>query len=167
MFSKGDILKVSRLLYYHYGVYVGDGRVIHFSAPEGMSETDPFSADIFEVTLSEFSKGEMPFVDNRCRPSFSPDEIVERARMMLGTQRGNYNLFGNNCEHFANWCKTGQTMSFQSQSVSSIIKELSAPLGGFADIFENVRSDIGQACYDNILKSKYVRGSISNRKYLS
>lgn len=26
-----------------------------------------------------------------------------------------------------------------------IIKGFSAPLGGFADIFENVRSDIGQA----------------------
>lgn len=42
---------------------------------------------------------------------FSPEETVARAESKLGCKK--YNLFFNNCEHFAIWCKTGLHISEQ------------------------------------------------------
>ncbi|MFQ9674660.1 MAG: lecithin retinol acyltransferase family protein [Clostridium paraputrificum] len=38
-------------------------------------------------------------------------ETVKRALSRIGERR--YNLFTNNCEHFATWCKTGVSYSKQ------------------------------------------------------
>ena len=40
-----------------------------------------------------------------------PDVVVERGKSKLGETK--YNLFTNNCEHFAQWCKTGCSRSEQ------------------------------------------------------
>ena len=42
---------------------------------------------------------------------FHRDIVVRRAINKLGEP--DYNLFGNNCEHFAHWCKTGKKISSQ------------------------------------------------------
>lgn len=42
---------------------------------------------------------------------YSPEETVKRARSRIGERR--FSLISNNCEHFAIWCKTGITQSFQ------------------------------------------------------
>ncbi len=42
---------------------------------------------------------------------YTPEETVARARSRLGET--SYNLFTNNCEHFAIWCKTGVSESLQ------------------------------------------------------
>ena len=42
---------------------------------------------------------------------FSPEETVARAYSRLGER--NYNLLTNNCEHFAIWCKTNISESWQ------------------------------------------------------
>ena len=42
---------------------------------------------------------------------FGGMEVVSRAESRLG--ENGYNLFGNNCEHFAHWCKTGRHRSAQ------------------------------------------------------
>jgi len=39
------------------------------------------------------------------------DTVLARARSRLGER--NYNVFSNNCEHFATWCKTGSEHSQQ------------------------------------------------------
>ena len=41
----GTILRVFRGFYFHYGVYVGNGRVVHFCST-GDNELDSASADI-------------------------------------------------------------------------------------------------------------------------
>ena len=160
MFTKGDVLRVNRVFYYHYGVYVGNGRVVHFSAPKGENEINPFMADICEVSLEEFAKDAIPEVDTNFKPAFDPETIVKRARRMIGTQMGRYNLAGNNCEHFANWCKTGQTVSHQSNEVGEMMKPLSQAAGKLLESFVGVRSEIGQQCYDDIWKGKEVKPSI-------
>jgi cell wall-associated NlpC family hydrolase len=50
----GDILAVSRGLYYHYGVYAGRNRVIHYT-----SNTGDFGEDIYvhETTVNRFLRG--------------------------------------------------------------------------------------------------------------
>lgn len=50
---------------------------------------------------------------------YSNDEVIERAESMLPDSTGEknkfkiYNLFTNNCEHFATWCVVGQRQSSQ------------------------------------------------------
>lgn len=122
-YKKGDVLEVVRGLYSHYGVYAGDGKVIHFTADDGSghSETDPNNADIIETDLSVFQKGGHINVDNQEEAKYSRDEIVSRARALIGTQKGNYDLVTNNCEHFAKYCKTGSKISDQVDEVRTVV----------------------------------------------
>ena len=46
---------------------------------------------------------------------FSPEETVERAYSRLGER--DYNLLTNNCEHFAIWCKTNISESWQIEEL--------------------------------------------------
>ena len=46
---------------------------------------------------------------------YSAEEVVKRARSKVGTGQGEYNLWTNNCEHFAMWCKTGESRCSQMQ----------------------------------------------------
>lgn len=53
---------------------------------------------------------------------YSPEETVKRAYSRLGEK--SYNLIGNNCEHFAIWCKTGIAESYQVNAVLKLLKAL-------------------------------------------
>ena len=46
---------------------------------------------------------------------YSAKETVARAKSCLG--KAGYELLGNNCEHFALWCKTGVKTSHQVNAV--------------------------------------------------
>lgn len=107
----GDILVVERRdkLYFHYAVYVGNGRIIHYA-----SDTGDWGEHIYihEAPLKEFTH-DIPvikictFPEDSTLPGYhlySAEETVERARSRLGEEK--YDLFFNNCEHFAIWCKT-------------------------------------------------------------
>ena len=52
----GDVIYASRGLYKHYGIYIGNGRVVHFAALGG-NELDASKAEIVETSLAEFLKG--------------------------------------------------------------------------------------------------------------
>lgn len=127
----GDIIGVKRFLYSHYGVYVGDNKVIHYSGAES-----DFSGKktVRYGTMDEFLSGqkeffELVFPDIHKRPEkearyetqslkyhlYSPEETVKRAESRLGEDK--YNLALNNCEHFAIWCKTGISESYQVKDV--------------------------------------------------
>jgi len=59
-------------------------------------------------------------------PCFSNEETLQRAFSQLG-KRG-YSLIGNNCEHWARWCRTGEHYSEQIIKFRSLVKEKSATL---------------------------------------
>src|SRR6185369_13976050 len=44
-------------------------------------------------------------------------EVVARATSRLG--QSGYDLFANNCEHFARWCKTDEHLSEQSRAAAA------------------------------------------------
>lgn len=101
--------------YEHHGIYIGDGKVIHFAARGGDFSTD---IKIRKTTLEKFlDGGELEFrdfdaVDNDQR--YSNDMVVKRAMRVLKSQNfGSYNLLTNNCEHFANYCVFGKKFSEQ------------------------------------------------------
>jgi hypothetical protein len=116
----GDILYVSRGLYKHYGIYAGDGKVIHF-APLAGAEINAENAVIHETSLENFLKDGTLAVDKKAKAKFSRQKIVERARSQIGSKK--YDLVFNNCEHFARWCKTGIYESNQVNSAIDIVVE--------------------------------------------
>ena len=146
--KNGDVLRVNRGLYSHYGVYVFDSNhVIHYTGATGPED---FNGIVRETSLAEFLNGseryhvctfpESPEKLIIPRDSqhkiftlwqmlktaklkdyhlYSGDETVSRARSKLG--QGGYNLAFNNCEHFAVWCKTGVKDSSQVNHFLDII----------------------------------------------
>jgi len=106
-FTPGTHLVTDRTGYTHHGIYVGDGRVVHYAGLANGLESGP----VEEVSLEEFANGERVFASAHSARSFSAAEIVARARSRLGENL--YNLFRNNCEHFSQWCVTGRKRSRQ------------------------------------------------------
>jgi hypothetical protein len=103
----GAHLTTSRRGYLHHGVYVGDGRVVHYSGLSGFWQCGP----VEEVSLTRFAAGHCVQVVDRGRSAYSPQEIVRRARSRIG--ENDYRLLTNNCEHFCNWCLYGRSRSAQ------------------------------------------------------
>ena len=105
--GRGDHIRVNRGLYWHHGIDVGDGTVVHAAGEPGRRK---IGAIVRCTSMAEFLRGgRLVRVD--AVGSLPADEIVDRARQALG--RGGYSLFFNNCEHFARWCQTGELGSRQ------------------------------------------------------
>ncbi|BAT51813.1 serine/threonine protein kinase [Nostoc sp. NIES-3756] len=83
----------------HHGIDCGDGTVIHYTGES-----------VCRISIYEFSKGKKinTWIYDNCD---HPDLVLLRAESRLGER--NYHLILNNCEHFANWCKTGIAESEQ------------------------------------------------------
>ena len=100
--AAADHLRVPRQhgLFLHHGIDLGDGTVAHYL--EGR--------EILRSSLDNFSRGQEVSVVSH--DEASPAGVtLRRAMGRIGEQ--NYNLLFNNCEHFANWCKTGRHRSGQ------------------------------------------------------
>lgn len=103
----GAHLTTARRGYNHHGVYVGRGRVVHYSGLSGLWQCGP----VEEVSLSRFVNGHPVRIIDHLESQYSPEEIVWRARSRLG--ENDYRLLTNNCEHFCNWCLSGISRSAQ------------------------------------------------------
>jgi Lecithin retinol acyltransferase len=102
--ARGDQIYVMRplagldSLYQHHGIDCGDGTVIHYYKPG--------EAEISRTSYETFAQGK-PVYTKQYTTSYVPDVVIERAESRLGERQ--YNLLTNNCEHFATWCKIGQS----------------------------------------------------------
>ena len=136
----GDVIFVNRYirLYRHFGIYIGNRRVIHFAAPNG--DFDAENAYIHETSLDHFKDGSKVYVMEFSEEYESgsvlrnliksdeyklqtPQETVMRAKSMLGLRGMNnegYNIIFNNCETIAIWCKTNIAESRQVNELRSI-----------------------------------------------
>lgn len=102
----------------HHGIYCGDfsyknklykNVVIHFQGKHK-------GGKIRGTSYQKFTKGQKINVFQYQTGSYyDSDEVVRRAISKL--DESGYDLFSNNCEHFANWCKTGQKFSDQVNTV--------------------------------------------------
>src|SRR5215213_5325786 len=114
--ARGDHIYVLRpLLYTHHGIDCGDTTVIHYASDEG-----DFAKGVIKISgLSEFARGGTVMVVEYGDEADSPGVIVGRAESRLGEK--SYNLFYQNCEHFAVWCKTGKSRSWQVDRVARLL----------------------------------------------
>ncbi|MBW4603945.1 MAG: lecithin retinol acyltransferase family protein [Calothrix sp. FI2-JRJ7] len=107
--AKGDHIYVNCGTYTHHGIDCGNGKVIHYTKINGKG--------IIELTTwAAFASGRCVTIVNygKCDSS---DFVIKRAQSRIGESA--YNLFNNNCEHFARWCKTGVHKSEQVKNASS------------------------------------------------
>ena len=106
--AKGDQIYVMRQMplvphtYQHHGIDCGDGSVIHYRKAG--------EATITLNAIAEFAQNQ-PIRTKLYTTAFLPEIVVNRAISRLGEQQ--YDLFTNNCEHFATWCKVGRSESAQ------------------------------------------------------
>lgn len=102
---KGDHIYVSHQFYTHHGIDIGDGTVVALSRQAGR---------VARISREEFGGGNRIYV----RPYDTCDAketTIRRALESVG--REEYDVFFNNCEHFATWCKTGRRESHQVDTV--------------------------------------------------
>jgi hypothetical protein len=97
----------SRTGYTHHGIYVGDGKVVHYAGLSRGWRHGP----VEEVSLTEFSRGRPVRVRPHLKSPFDCSDVVARARSRLGEDR--YRILSNNCEHFCEWCVCGESRSPQ------------------------------------------------------
>jgi cell wall-associated NlpC family hydrolase len=108
--KKGDHIYAGRGTYEHHGIYIGHGRVIHYTKPHSRR------ARIGITSLGKFLDGDpLHYVSYRDREHRSRSNTVKRAYRLVGEKA--YDLFGNNCEHMATWCRAGKSSSSQVQKV--------------------------------------------------
>lgn len=153
----GDVVGVHRTGYEHYGIYIGNGKVIHYAAKGSdfsgkicIHEIDFLEfirkgRDFFYLHFdgrcpikiyqgaNQYSGDRLPFANINKYEIYSPEETVRRARTRIGEKE--YNFVTKNCEHFALWCKTGVEESTQvtkgalnGLAVTSSISPLLSPL---------------------------------------
>jgi hypothetical protein len=117
----GDHLVYNCGAYYHHGIYCGDFQynnrfykdvVIHY---QGKTKSGQIRGISYEKFASEKDIYIVPYKEGSC---YSDEIVVNRAISKLGEP--DYNLFGNNCEHFAHWCKTGKKISDQVNQAITI-----------------------------------------------
>lgn len=125
--TPGDHLVYSCGVYSHHGIYCGDisyrnknykDVVIHYEGKHKRGQ-------IRGISYEKFAQGREVYVisykEEACFPACL---VVNRAINRLGEP--DYNLFGNNCEHFAHWCKTGKKTSSQ---VNDAVKLVTGGMG--------------------------------------
>jgi Lecithin retinol acyltransferase len=110
----GAHLVTRRLGYTHHGIYVGEGRVVHYAGLAGVLSRGP----VEEVGLAAFVGAGQ--VEVRVEPTarFASDVVAARARSRLG--EGGYKLISNNCEHFCAWCLHGVSRSEQVEQLLAL-----------------------------------------------
>ena len=111
----GDHIRVKRPLYYHHGIYVGDGKVIHYTGEAGDSLEHPELVSVMKTSLDFFAQDGIVEVAKLSAKekiySRSYKKRIQLAESYLGER--NYNFLHNNCETLANKCCYKKVLSSQ------------------------------------------------------
>jgi hypothetical protein len=113
--ENGDLIEILRkeFFYSHWGVYVGDGLIVHLSA-----DKDGW-AIVEQKKLVDVAK------EHKCRVN-NMESAAEKRKLLVKSfdtikanvdikksQNNKYNVMKNNCEHFATYCRYGEGFSEQ------------------------------------------------------
>jgi hypothetical protein len=106
----GDFVLGRRCFYEHAGIFIGNDEIVHFSASETADGKFKGVAKIMKTSWAKFCTDQTKSI----RVLFNVlrhkklEEVVETAIQSIGTEKGQYSLIGNNCQHFANYCLNGE-----------------------------------------------------------
>jgi len=128
-------LVTPRTLYTHHGIYVGNGRVVHYAGFAYGLRRGP----VEQVSLERFAHGRAVQV----RPDqrrYDRCEVVERALSRLG--ESHYRILTNNCEHFCGWALRGECFSAQVERIRAAPQFACRTLGLF---FRRIAQALGGA----------------------
>lgn len=103
----GAHLVTPRRGFLHHGIYIGNGRVIHYAGYSRSGRRGP----VEDVSLERFTRGRALWLKPADDARYGGADAVERARSRLGENR--YRITSNNCEHFCEWCLRGLERSEQ------------------------------------------------------
>jgi len=106
----GAHLATRRPGYVHHGIYIGDGKVIHYAGFSRRLGRGPVEI----VSIEQFAAGFSLEVISHRFARYTGLEVVRRAASRLGERK--YRLLTNNCEHFCLWCLFGQGRSEQIEA---------------------------------------------------
>lgn len=120
----GSHLVSPRLGFNHHGIYIGGGRVVHYSGmARTLSRKDIFKLPglirygcVVKTSLKRFCDGHGFRVLEHPHAKFTGEAAVERAKKRLYER--SYYLYSNNCEHFVNWCIDD---TFRSPTVTRLL----------------------------------------------
>ncbi|PIO40545.1 hypothetical protein AB205_0094100, partial [Aquarana catesbeiana] len=109
----GDLIEFHRVAYQHWGVYVGNGYIVHLTDQEGWSslssvfgETAVVRKDRLESVACGCDYNVNNKYDSRCSP-YPAGKIVNAALKQVG-KKMDYRLASANCEHFATDLRYGK-----------------------------------------------------------
>ena len=106
-FPPGSHLVTPRFGFAHHGIYVGNGRVVHYAGLSRSLRRGP----VEEVSLAVFQNGKPVAIRDDVTRRYPTALVVQRARSRVGEDR--YRVATNNCEHFCTWCLRGESRSEQ------------------------------------------------------
>lgn len=119
-----DVIKISRGLYHHVGIYLGNNWVCQIPGEKSGNKGTSMAQ---KETLNNFFLNETGNIVV-CRsvvPFKEKEQIIQHiARSIVGEfGKGEYDLIGNNCEHFANALVFGMNFSLQTSRANTFSKE--------------------------------------------
>lgn len=138
----GDLIEISYLgyIYQHWGVYVGDGHIVHLTGVDGGSSGIYLLGSVSGLSTQAVVKKELVTkvaagnkyqVNSKYDRRFPPlplKDILARAEALVG-QVMPYVLSQKNCEHFATQLRYGVAVSDQVEENAKLIYECAALFG--------------------------------------
>lgn len=125
----GTHLVTPRFGYQHHGIYIGNGKVLHYAGLCQWWRIGP----VEEISLSCFSAGHQIWAKEHLKAKYQGALAVARARSRLGEKR--YSLFNNNCEHLCTWSIDG--IGYSEQVVALLMRPVSM-LDRFAKLLDKL-----------------------------
>lgn len=126
----GDMVRIPMGEIYHYGVCVGEDRMIQFGEPILGNPKPKEEIRISETDIQGFLCGEFAEVADLDRKELKQrrktEDIIAYAESRLGD--GGYDILYNNCEHFANECVFGLHRCSQVDSVREELEKTMPPV---------------------------------------
>ena len=105
----------------HFGTEIADGAIVENTLRHGYRRLESRPA---------FARGRMTWVQPSAATAEERVEAARRAESKIGQHA--YNLFWNNCEHFASWCATGIAVSQQViEGMRKVLGAISMLAGAF------------------------------------
>ncbi|KAM6436158.1 phospholipase A and acyltransferase 3-like [Liasis olivaceus] len=111
----GDMIQFQMFGFQHWGIYVGNGEVVHFAWP--VVQLFPPKFKVYREKMMDVP-GAMKYAVwnkyDRDYPPLDPNHVVERAQHMVG-KVFKYSIARANCEHFTTLLRYNVALSEQAE----------------------------------------------------